>query len=188
MKTLPLFLAGLLSAGFASAQTWALDKAHSNLGFTVTHLAVQDADDAFKDFSLTLNAAKDVSDAQITLTANIAGIDTQNEKRDNDLKNHGFFDADKFPTLSFKGASFKKASGNSYELKGALTLHRGAKPPALKVDLKGKGEDLFAKKAMVGFKAYGKAKRTDFNIGNSTPAAIAGDEAKIKANIAVIKS
>ena len=164
MKTLPLFFAGLLSAGFVSAQVCALGKAHSNLGFTVARLAVQDADGAFKDFTLTLNAAKDASDLQITLTANIAGIDTQNEKRDNDLKGRG----------------------NSYESKDALALHGVAKPPVLKGELK--GEDPFAKKAMDGFKACGKAKRADFNIGNSTPAAIVGNEAEIKANITIIKS
>jgi len=189
MKTTSLFLAGLLVAGFATAQTWSLDKAHSNLSFTVSHLVVQDVDGAFKDFSLTLNAAKDdFSDAQITLTANVAGIDTQSEKRDEHLKGPDFFDADKFPTFSFKGASFKKVSGNHYELKGALTLHGVTKPLVLKVDLKGKGEDPFAKKAMAGFKVYGKVKRTDFNIGSSTPAAIVGDEVEIKANIAVVKS
>ncbi|PGH40173.1 MAG: polyisoprenoid-binding protein, partial [Candidatus Nephrothrix sp. EaCA] len=88
---------------------------------------------------------------------------TQSEKRDEHLKGPDFFDADKFPTFSFKGASFKKVSGNHYELKGALTLHGVTKPLVLKVDLKGKGEDPFAKKAMAGFKVYGKVKRTDFN-------------------------
>src|SRR6218665_538523 len=164
MKTLPLFFAGLLSAGFVSTRVCALGKAPSNLGFTVAGLAVQDTDGAFKDFTLTLNAAKDASALQITLTANIAGIDTQNEKRDNDLKGRG----------------------NSYESKDALALHGVAKPPVLKGELK--GEDPFAKKAMDGFKACGKAKRADFNIGNSTPAAIVGNEAEIKANITIIKS
>lgn len=189
MKQIQLIIGGMLVAGFATAQSWTLDKPHSSLGFTVTHLIVQDVDGIIKDFSLSVNSSKDdFTDAKVDLTANLESIDTQDEKRDKHLKTADFFEVSKFPTIQFKSTTFKKLSDNNYEMTGDLTIHGVTKPVVLKVDLKGKGVDPHAKKQMAGFKVYGKVKRTDFNIGKGTPAAVVGDEVEIKANIAIMKS
>lgn len=188
MKKLQLIISGLLVAGFASAQTWSLDKAHSSLGFTITHLIVQDVEGTFKDFSIKLNSSKDdFSDAKVELSGNVASIDTQDEKRNKHLQEPDFFDAAKYPAFTFKSTSFKKTTGKNYEMKGDLTMRGVTKPVVLTVELKGKGEDPFAKKPMAGFKVYGKVKRTDFGIGKDTPSAMVGEEVEIRASIAVIK-
>lgn len=189
MRKTQLIIAAMLVAGFATAQSWTLDKAHSNLGFTITHLIVQDVDGTFNDVSINLTSSKDdFSDAKVEMTANVASINTSDEKRDKHLKEPDFFEVDKYPTLNFKSSSFKKVGENSYEMKGDLTMHGVTKPIVLNVALKGKGMDPYAKKPMAGFKIQGKLKRTDFNIGKGTPSAIVGDEVEIKANIAVWKS
>ncbi len=58
------------------------------------------------------------------MIAEVKSINTQVEYRDNDMRSSNWFDADKFPTLTFKSTSFTKANGNNYKLKGTLTAGR----------------------------------------------------------------
>src|SRR5437870_2439685 len=75
------------------AQTWTVDKAHAKLGFTVTHMMVSDVEGWFKSFDAKFTSSKpDFTDAVIELTADAASINTENEKRDGDLRGPHFFD------------------------------------------------------------------------------------------------
>ena len=88
---------------------WKNDDPHSQLGFTVTHLGVSDVSGTFNDFDVSVSSSKpDFSDAVFELTASVASIDTRVEARDNHLKSADFFDAQNFPSLSFKSTSLKK--------------------------------------------------------------------------------
>ena len=105
----------LLLASFATyAQTWAVDKAHAKVGFTVTHLLLSEVDGNFKTFDAKVTAAKpDLSDAVLELTADVNSINTDNERRDGHLKGADWFDAAKYPTLTFKSKSFQKVEGKN---------------------------------------------------------------------------
>ena len=82
-----LFFILLLASGVAAAQTWTVDKAHSKLGFSVTHLMVSEVEGSFKSFDAKITTSKDdFSDAVIEMTADVNTIDTDNESRDNHLK------------------------------------------------------------------------------------------------------
>ena len=117
-----LFATVITTIGFA--QGWTADKAHTKLGFEVTHLLVTDVDGAFKSFDISINASKDdFTDAIITVTADISSISTDNDYRDNDLKSDHFFDAAKYPTLTFKSTSLQKIDTKNYKLSGNLTMH-----------------------------------------------------------------
>ena len=88
--------------------TWTNDDPHSQLGFTVTHLGINDVSGTFNDFDVTVKSSKaDFSDAQFELTAKTASIDTRVEARNNHLKSADFFDVEKFPALTFKSTSIK---------------------------------------------------------------------------------
>ena len=105
-----IFSAFFFLTAFTTLNTiWKNDDPHSQLGFTVTHLGVSDVSGTFNDFDVTVSSSKpDFSDAVFELTANVASIDTRVEARDNHLKSADFFDAQKFPSLSFKSTSLKK--------------------------------------------------------------------------------
>ena len=171
------------------AQTWTLDKAHAKLRFTVTHLMVSDVDGLFKSFDVKITSSKDdFTDAVIELTADINSINTENDYRDNDLKSEKFFDAAKFPTLSFKSTSIQKIDTKNYKLSGNLTMHGVTKPIVLDAILNGTVVNPMSKKTVAGFKIKGLVNRTDFGIAPSFPTAVVSDEVAITANIEIDKN
>ena len=188
MKKINLLVVFVLVAGGAFAQTWTLDKAHAKLGFGVTHLLVSDVEGSFNSFDAKITSSKeDFSDAVIELTAEAASINTNNEGRDKHLKSPDFFDAEKFAQLTFKSKSFTKLEGKKYKLTGDLTLHGVTKPVTLDVTLNGTAVHPYNKKTIAGFKISGMIKRSDFIVGEKTPAAIVSDEVTIVANAEFVK-
>ena len=182
MKRLSITLAIALASFSTYAQSWTLDKSHSRVGFTVTHMMLTDVDGNFKTFDAKLTAAKpDLSDAVFEVTADINSINTDNERRDGHLKTPDFFDAAKFPTLTFKSTSFKKVEGKKYKLAGDLTMHGVTKPVTLDVVMNGPvtQEGRNGKQDKVGFKVSGTIKRLDFGVG-STTTAVVSDEIELK--------
>ncbi|GAB3999341.1 YceI family protein [Spirosoma daeguense] len=182
MKRLSFTFAILLASFATYAQTWNLDKSHSRVGFTVTHMMLTDVDGNFKTFDAKLTASKpDLSDAVFEVTADINSINTDNERRDGHLKGPDFFDAAKFPNLTFKSTSFQKAEGKKYKLAGDLTMHGVTKPVTLDVVMNGPvtQEGRNGKQDKVGFKVSGTIKRLDFGIGSSTTAVVS-DEIELK--------
>src|SRR6185369_1415413 len=112
MKKVNILISALLIAGVASAQNWSLDKAHSKLGFGVTHLLVSEVEGSFNAFDAKITSSTDdFSDAVIELSADVATINTNNEGRDKHLKSPDFFDVEKFNTLTFKSKTFTKVVG-----------------------------------------------------------------------------
>jgi len=182
-KNVLLLAAAVLVSVSTFAQNWSLDKAHSKLGFSVTHLVISTVDGSFKNFDVKLTSAKDdFSDAVIELTAQTNSIDTDNEKRDGHLQSPDFFDAAKFPTLTFKSKSFKKTGDKKYKLSGDLTLHGVTKPVELDVTLNGPVDHPFNKKKFIAVKVTGSIKRSDFALGSGTPAGVVSDEVAIAAS------
>jgi polyisoprenoid-binding protein YceI len=175
MKKINALFAALLIAGSAFAQTWSLDKSHSNMNFTVTHLVVSEVDGSFKTFDAKITSSKDdFSDAVIEFTADAASIFTNNDRRDQHLRSADFFDAEKFPTVTFKSKSIKKVDGKKYKVTGDLTLRGVTKSVELDFTLNGITEN--RGKKVAGIRVSGSILRSDFGIGAGSPTAVVGDE------------
>nr|WP_294949353.1 YceI family protein [uncultured Mucilaginibacter sp.] len=185
MKKLLLFGGILLlqTSLFAQTVTWKNDKMHSKLKFTVTHHLLSDVDGLFKNFNVTITAGKpDFSDAVFELSADVSSINTEVEMRDNDLKSANFFDAAKYPAITFKSSSLKADGANKYKLTGNLTMHGVTKPVTMDLWYRGTKENPNSKQNDAGFKLRGTIKRSDFNIGANTPTVLVGDEVEIAAD------
>jgi polyisoprenoid-binding protein YceI len=181
-----VFAALMLLAFQVSAQAtkWTLDKSHAKVGFSVSHMLISDTEGYFRNVDASFTSSKaDFSDAVIEFTAQIASVNTDNEGRDGHLQKEDWFDAAKFPTMTFKSTSFVKGKGKTYILKGNLTMHGVTKPVTLTAIYNGTIVHPFNKKTMAGFKITGKIKRTDFGVGAGTGNAIVGEEVTITANV-----
>lgn len=142
---------------------WTLDKTHSNVRFTVTHMVVSETDGSFKIFDGTVEHTKaDWSDAKINFTVDINSINTDNENRDKHLKADDFFNAEKFPTAKFVGKTFKPLGNNKYELVGDLTIRDVTK--SIKFDVKFGGIAASTRGDKAGFKATTTINRFDYNL------------------------
>lgn len=181
MKKLSLAVLVLMIAFVSNAQTWSLDKSHAKMTFTVTHLLISEVDGVFKSFDATLTSSKeDFSDAKFTLTADMKQVTTNQEMRDGHLQKADIFDTEKFPTLTFTSTGIKSAGGKKYQLMGNLTMKGVTKPVTLDLTLIGTGKARDGK-ALVGFKATGTVKRTDFGVG-AMPSGVVSEEVDLRAS------
>lgn len=177
-----LFAMLLLTTGvFAQATVYKVDKAHSKLGFAITHLMISEVEGQFNAFEVTLTSSKeDFSDAVVELTAEANSVYTANERRDNHLKSADFFDAAKYPTLTFKSTSFTKTGDKTYKVVGDLTMHGVTKSVTLDATLTGAATARDGKK-IVAFKTTGTINRIDFGVGSSNPGQ--GDDVTLNAKM-----
>jgi polyisoprenoid-binding protein YceI len=183
MRKMTLLALGLLLTVGVFAQTWTLDKYHSQLNFNVTHNGISQVSGGFKTFTATITSSKDdLSDAVIELQADVSSINTGIDPRDNHLKSADFFDAATYPSLTFKSTSFKQVSGKNYTLTGDLTLHGVTKPVTLNVLFNGTAINPMNKKTAAGFTITGVIKRSDFGIGPKFAPNMLSDEVNLEAN------
>ncbi len=169
MKKIILSLAVALVSTVTFAQDWVLDKSHANVGFSIVHLKISEVDGSFGKFDAKITSSKDdFSDAVIDFTADVASVNTGNERRDNHLRSDDFFAAGANPTITFKSTSVTKVSGNNYKIAGNLTMRGVTKPITLDAVMRGPIEGRNGKK-IVGIKATGTLNRIDFGVGKSGP-------------------
>ncbi|MBR9999961.1 MAG: polyisoprenoid-binding protein, partial [Cyclobacteriaceae bacterium] len=158
MKTKILTIAFVLAFTWGMAQeTWVMDKDHTEIQFNVTHLVISEVSGNFKEFDgKVLTNQEDFAGADIEFTANVASIDTDNERRDNHLKSEDFFAAEIYPHVKFAGKLFK--NGENYRMQGDLTMRDVTSPVEFDVKYNGTVTDPWGNKK-AGFKITGTVDR-----------------------------
>ncbi|MFC0512685.1 YceI family protein [Mucilaginibacter angelicae] len=184
MKKILILLAAAFTYTAASAQTtWTVDKAHSNVKFTVTHLLVSDVDGIFKSYDASITATKpDFSDAKFQISIQTASVTTDNDQRDKHISSPDFFDVATYPAITFTSTAITKTSDKHYKLTGNLTLHGVTKPASFDLWYRGTIQNPMSKADDAGFQLTGTINRSDFNFGSKFPNAVVSDEVTIKAN------
>jgi polyisoprenoid-binding protein YceI len=158
-----LFVISMITQGKTQSK-WTLDKAHSGVKFTVSHLVISEVEGSFKTFTGSITASKsDFTDAQIDFSVDVNSISTDNEMRDNHLKSDDFFNAEKYPSMTFKSLSFKKLSGKAYELTGNLTIRDVTRKVRFDVTYGGTVKDPYGN-TKAGFKATATINRLDYGL------------------------
>jgi polyisoprenoid-binding protein YceI len=190
MKLLKLASAALvLAAPFAMAQTstWKSDPAHSEVDFTIKHLAVSNVHGRLGHVDATIvYDEKDVTKSTVTATIDMTGLDTGESARDNHLKSPDFFDVAQFGTAKFVSTSVAKG-GAGLKISGNLTIKNVTKPVVLDVEGPGAAVTGMDKKPHVGFSGSTTIHRADFGIGSKFPEAVLSDEVKITIDLDVAK-
>lgn len=193
MKKVNLLAALLIFTATAiSAQTnWGLDKSHSKVGFTVSHLVITDVDGFFKEYDAKVTTkGDDFSTAAVEFTINTGSIFTDNEGRDKHLRSDDFFNAEKFPNMTFKSKAMKKVSDNKYKLVGDFTIRDVTKEVELDVKYNGMVKDPWGN-TKAGFKVTGEINRFDYNLkwntAIETGALVVGKDVELIIDLQLVK-
>ncbi|MCZ2223404.1 MAG: YceI family protein [Chitinophagales bacterium] len=171
--------------------TYKIDASHSEVGFKIRHLMITNVTGKFTEFDATLETDKeDFSDAKISFEANVNSITTHNEQRDGHLKSDDFFNAEKFPKLTFVSTGITKKSDDEFVLTGNLTIRDVTKPVELAVEYGGKIVDPYGQ-TKLGFEIVGKINRKDFGLTWSatteTGGLVVADEVKLQVTVEMVK-
>lgn len=174
----------LLGAGAVQAgDTYKADAAHTTVGFAVTHMIIGEVQGRFTDLEgsveLDPEAGNTVTKAAATIQAK--SINTNNEQRDEHLRNADFFDAEKYPTIKFESTKVEKKDSQQV-LVGKFTMHGVTKEISLPLTLKGPVKDPWGK-TRLGLKASIVINRRDYGLTWSkvmeTGGLVVGDEVTI---------
>ncbi len=152
-------------------ETFTFDKAHTLVGFRIRHF-VSKVEGRFKDFEGTIWIDRaNPSASKVELTIQAASIDTASENRDKDLRSENFFDAAKYPTITFKSTKITPKGSDSYDVTGEFTLHGVTKTITVPVKHGGflsiKGRNGMIEKT--GFEINFPLNRKDFGITWNRP-------------------
>ena len=164
-----------------AADTYKIDPVHSYVGFSISHLVISTVKGKFNDVSGTLTLdGKKIQAADGTIQ--VKSLDTGNAKRDEDVRGDAFFDAAKFPTITFKSKRVEDKGGESVII-GDFTMHGVTKELTLPVKVNGPMKDPWGNER-IGLSTKAKVNRKDYGISYNkmleTGGALVGDEVEIE--------
>ena len=189
-KRIALVAAALPALALAGPGTFNIDASHSTVGFAVKHLVISTVRGEFRAYSGVVKLDdQDVSRSTVEATIDVNSLDTRVADRDAHLKSPDFFDAAKFPTITFKSTKVEKAGKDALKVKGDLTLHGVTKPVTLDVKTSAEVKGMYGETRR-GFAATTKIDRKDFGLTwnkmiEAGPAV--GDEVTIALDLEVVK-
>ena len=174
----------------ATATKWVIDPTHSEIQFKVKHLVISTVTGSFKNFEGTVESdTEDFEGAAVSFSAETASIETNQAQRDAHLKSADFFDAEKYPKLTFTGV-LTSTGDESYSLSGDLTIKETTQPFTFSVEFGGSMTDPYGQNK-AGFEISGKLNRKEFGLAWSAVTeaggVVVGDEVKLIANVQVVK-
>ena len=142
--------------------TYALDVAHTVVGFVVRHLMVSKVRGQFNEFSGEIVVGETLADSAVRATIQVASIDTREPQRDAHLKSGDFFEQETHPTIEFASTAVRRA-GDGWTVDGNLTIKGTTRQVALDLEFNGATTDPWGGKR-IGFSARTEIDRDDFGI------------------------
>jgi polyisoprenoid-binding protein YceI len=173
--------------------TWNIDPAHSHAEFKVRHMMISNVKGTFSGLTgaLTLDET-DPAGSSVTASIPVSTLSTGDAQRDGHLKSPEFFDADKFPALTFKSLTVDRVEGGQYTVSGELTIHGVTKTVSFDVDgPTPPGKDPWGN-TRIGISATAKINRMDFGLTWNSPletgGVLVGEEVHLTLEVQFIKA
>ncbi|HEX4480317.1 MAG TPA: YceI family protein [Rudaea sp.] len=163
-------LAASATTAFAAPQKYDIDTTHTQVIFSWNHFGFSNPSAMLEKFTgdFMLDTA-DITKSSISITFPLDGLHTGVPKLDEHLKSPDFFDAAKFPDITFKSTKVDKSGANGLKVTGDLTIHGVTKPATLDVKINKIGDNPMMKKASAGFDATTTIKRSEFGVSKYVP-------------------
>jgi polyisoprenoid-binding protein YceI len=144
--------------------SWNIDKAHSEVGFSVKHMMISTVRGKFASFDAAVELdPANLASAKVSATIDASSIDTNEAKRDGHLRSGDFFDAEKYPALTFTSTKVS-GSGDEVEVQGNLKIKDQEHPITLKGEVTAPAKDPWGN-VRIGFSLSGEIERERWGLG-----------------------
>ena len=165
-----------------TTQEWAIDAAHSQVGFSVKHLMITNVKGRFPAVSGTIRLDSAASQPEVDVSIDASSITTGDPKRDAHLTSADFLHVDQHPAILFRANSLKGNVDSKFTLDGELTIRGVTRPTTLYVIAEGQATDPWGN-TKAGYTATTTINRKDFglewNVALEAGGVLVGDEVKI---------
>ncbi|GGV61329.1 polyisoprenoid-binding protein [Streptomyces longisporoflavus] len=171
---------------------YAIDPAHTSIGFVARHAMVTNVKGSFTDVAGTLHLdGTDPAGSTASIDVQMASIDTGSADRDGHLKSADFFDTEKYPEMTFRSTKAEALGGDDYRVTGDLTILGTTKPVSIDLEFNGSATDPFGNER-VGFEGKAEILRSEWgltwNAALETGGVLVSDKIKLRFDISAIKS
>ena len=168
-------------------ETWQLDPAHSAAQFAVRHMGISTVRGNFTKLSGTVQYdPADLTKSSVEATIETGSVNSRVDMRDNDLRSEKFFDAAKFPNITFKSKRVESGGEGKLKVTGDLTIHGVTKEVVLDVDGPTQPFKDPRGNSHMGASATATINRRDFGVG-ALPAAMVSDNVAITLDMELVK-
>lgn len=155
----------------AAPRTFEIDPTHTQVSFTYDHFGFSNPTGRLEDIKGTLVIDQaDWGQSSVQVTMPLSGLHTGVAKLDEHLKKADFFDAARFPDVTFKSTGVRKTGADTLEISGDLTVHGVTRPVTLHARINKIGANKMINSESAGFDADATLKRSDFGMGAYVPA------------------
>jgi polyisoprenoid-binding protein YceI len=174
------------------AGAYTLDTSHTRLGFSARHAMVTTVRGSFPAFegTATIDTA-DPAASSVSLTIDVAGIDTGNADRDGHLRSGDFFDAEQYPTITFTSTEVVREDASTWQITGDLTIKDVTKPVTIEFESTGSARDPFGN-LRVGFEGATTINRKDWgltwNAALETGGVLVSEKVKLEFDVSAIRN
>ena len=170
-KALAVFgVAAAFLAPAAMAAPYVVDKSHAAITFSVDHLGFSAVHGWFREFDAQIDFdPKAVEDTRVRFVIDVSSIDTNWDRRDEDLLGPNFFNVEQFSEIIFESTRVTPTGTDTAEIIGNLTIRDVTRPVTLEAELNRLAPSPLTRKEVAGFTVTGTIDRTDFDMSYATP-------------------
>lgn len=168
-----------------------IDQSHSQIQFTVRHMMISKVRGQFEQYDGTFQMdEQNPENSIVNVRIETASINTRDEKRDGHLRSADFFEAEKYPYITFQSKRVELVDSNTAKLHGDLTIKNVTKPVVLDVEYTGTAKSPWGTTSF-GFTASTSINRKEWglewNVALETGGVLVGDEVKIDIELELVK-
>lgn len=168
--TLGLAVASIATFSIAKPVAYKIDPTHTATVFSWNHLGFSTPSANFTDIQGTINVDNEKSaNSSVNVTIPVSSINSNVPALDKEFQQEGWFDAAKYPNITFKSTKLETKDKKHFKITGDLTVKGITKPVVLDAVLNKRGIHPMSKLDTVGFNATTSFNRSAFGIGNLVP-------------------
>jgi polyisoprenoid-binding protein YceI len=166
--------------------TFVLDPFHTQIGFAARHLMVSRVRGQFKEFAGSITVAENPLQSSAEAVMKTASVDTGVDMRDNDLRSGNFFEAEKYPEITFRSTRVTGHHGSTFTVLGDLTIKDVTRSVELTVEIEGvtTRPEVMGGQQTIGFSITGEIDREDwgmtYNMALETGGFVVGKKVRLE--------